>query len=103
MSKRKKSSAKKILLVIALIAVIGVGVYLGLAYPLPVFHQSINISGLSAQTFSVVILIPNTQIQVTIELTSASAIWGYTITDSGGSNVYSQSGLSTSPGFYSSP
>ena len=100
---KKKSSTKKIIIVVALIAIIGVGLYLGLAYPFPVLSQPINISGLSAQTFTVAILFPNTQMQVTIELTSASALWSYVIKDSSGNTVYSQSGLSTSPGSYGSP
>ncbi|MFX1539168.1 MAG: hypothetical protein ACFFBX_00105 [Promethearchaeota archaeon] len=74
--------AAKIAGAIVAIVIISAGIYLGLAYPFPIQSQAINLSGIISQTdITGVVGWPNSQIQVTITLTSVTAIWGYEIRD----------------------
>jgi hypothetical protein len=72
--------AGKIAIAIIVIIIISSGIYLGLAYPFPVQSQTVNLSGIISQTdITGMVGWPNSQIQVTITLTSVTAIWGYEI------------------------
>ncbi len=106
MTPKKKSSKKRtIIIVVVFIIIIVVGVYLGLAAPFPIFSTSINISAIIAfESHTVNIGFPNTQMQVEIELTSASAFWGWQVYDSGGNPVtnFGDSGITTTPGTFTS-
>lgn len=102
MPKAKKGRTVKIAAVVALIAVICVGVYLGLAWPGPIYTQPFSFSGATSQTYSVVIGFPKSQVQLVVELSAASAFWGYEIRNSTGDVIGALGGLATSPGTYAS-
>jgi hypothetical protein len=102
MPKAKTGRAVKIVAVVALIAVICVGVYVGLAWPTPIYSQPFSFSGATSQTYSVAIGFPKSQIQVVIELSAASALWNYEIKNSSGDVIGAAMGLATSPGTYAS-
>ncbi len=77
--------------------VIGAGIYFGLAYPFPVLTQSISLTGILSQTdIPVVITWPNAQMQLVIDLTSVTAIWGFEIRDASNNYVHGQIGIATS-------
>ena len=98
---KKKSKTKYIIIAVFAIVIISAGIYLGLAAPFPVLSQPVNMTGIiTIETYTAFVTFPNTQMQVIIELTSASAVWGYDVTDSGGNSIASDASLSTTPGTY---
>ena len=102
---KTKSSTKKIVLVLGLVAAVilgGAGVYLALALPGPVFSTSIDTSGLLvAETYNVTLGFPKSQMQVSLELSSTPLIWGIQVFNSTDDLIYSNV-PSTSPGTYTS-
>jgi len=73
---------RKIAIAVIIIAIVTVGIYLGLAYPSPVQSTPVSLSGiLSSTDIPGAINWPNSQMQVSITLTSVSAVWGYEIRD----------------------
>ncbi|MFX1577218.1 MAG: hypothetical protein ACFFCF_08580 [Promethearchaeota archaeon] len=77
-----KHTRRNAAIAIVIIVIAGVSIYFGLAYPFPVQSTAISLTGIITQeTIPVTISWPNTQMQVSIQLTSVSAIWGYEIRD----------------------
>lgn len=73
---------RNIAIAIILIVVISAGLYFGLAYPFPVQSTPISLTGIITQEdIPVTITWPNAQMQVSIHLTTVTAIWGYEIRD----------------------
>ncbi|MFX1565102.1 MAG: hypothetical protein ACFFCH_03845 [Promethearchaeota archaeon] len=88
---------RNVAIAVVLIVVIGAGIYFGLAYPFPVLTQSISLTGILSQTdIPVVITWPNAQMQLVIDLTSVTAIWGFEIRDASNNYVHGQIGIATS-------
>ncbi len=92
-----KNTKRNVAIAIVLIVVIGSALYFGLAYPFPVQSTPISLTGILSQTdIPSVISWPNAQIQVTIHLTSVTAIWGFEIRDASNNLVHAQAGIATS-------
>ena len=73
---------KKVAIGIIIIVIISAGIYLGLAFPSPVHSTPVSLTGfLSSTNIPGAINWPNSQMQVTITLTSVTAVWGYEIRD----------------------
>jgi hypothetical protein len=88
---------RNVAIAVVLIVVIGAGIYFGLAYPFPVLSQPISLTGILTQTdIPVAITWPNAQMQLSIHLTSVTAIWGFEIRDASNNYVYGQAGIATS-------
>ncbi len=96
--------AVKIAGAIVAVVIISAGIYLGLAYPFPLQSQAVNLSGIISQTdISGVIGWPNSQIQVTISLTSVTAIWGYEIRDASNNLIRAHGSIDTTTTTVTSP
>ena len=96
--------AVKIAGAIIAIVIISAGIYLGLAYPFPVQSQAVNLSGIISQTdITGVVGWPNSQIQVTITLTSVTAIWGYEIRDASDNPIHTHGSIDTTTTTVTSP
>ena len=92
-----KHTKRNIAIAIILIVVISTGVYFGLAYPFPVQSTPISLTGIFTQEdIPVTIMWPNAQMQVSIHLSSVTAIWGYEIRDASNSFVYGLASIDTS-------
>ncbi|MFX1300186.1 MAG: hypothetical protein ACFFAL_07395 [Promethearchaeota archaeon] len=75
-------TGKKFAIGIIIIVIISAGIYLGLAFPSPVQSTPVSLTGiLSSTNIPGAINWPNSQMQVTITLTSVTAVWGYEIRD----------------------
>ena len=75
-------TGKQVAIGIIIIVIISAGIYLGLAFPAPVQSTSVSLTGiLSSTNIPGAINWPNSQMQVTITLTSVTAVWGYEIRD----------------------
>jgi hypothetical protein len=99
-----KHTKRNAAIAIVLIVVIGVSLYLGLAYPLPVQSTPISLTGIITQdTIPVTISWPNTQMQVSFQLTSVSAIWGYEIRDAADNPINWNLTISTSTITFTTP
>lgn len=102
---KTKSSTKKIVLVVGLIAAIilgGAGVYLVLALPGPVLSTSIDTSGiLVIETFNFTIGFPKSQMQVNLELSSTPLFFAIQVFNSTDDAILSY-GPPTSPGTHGS-
>lgn len=102
---KTKRSAKKILLVVFVIAAIiagGAGVYFFLALPGPVFSTSIDTSGiLVTESYDFTLGFPKSQMQVRSELSSTPAWWAIEVRNSTDDQIY-YNVLSTGPGTYTS-
>jgi len=100
---KARSSTKRIVLVVAVLAVVilgSVGVYLFLASPTPVFSTSINTSGVAVlQTYNVTVGFPKSQMQVSYELASSLFYSAYLVYNST-NDVINSGGPFTSPGTY---
>jgi hypothetical protein len=68
----------KIVLVVALIIIVPTGVWLGLAAPSAVLSAPVNASGFGVafSTYELVVGLPNTQMQVVMEVTDIVALSG---------------------------
>jgi len=92
-----KHTKRNVAIAIILIIVIGTGIYFGLAYPFPVQSTPVNLTGILTQTdIPVVINWPNAQMQVSIHLTSVTAIWGFEIRDASNTFVDGDLSIATS-------
>ena len=75
-------TGKQVAIGIIIIVIISAGIYLGLAFPAPVQSTSVSLTGIVSSTnIPGAINWPNSQMQVTITLTSVTAVWGYEIRD----------------------
>ena len=99
-----KNTRRNVAIAIVLIVVISVSLYFGLAYPFPVYSENIELTGILTQTdIPVVITWPNMQMQVSIHLSSVSAIWGYEIRDADNNWVTGNASISISTTTITSP
>ncbi|MFX0167823.1 MAG: hypothetical protein ACFE89_08935 [Candidatus Hodarchaeota archaeon] len=99
-----KKTARNAIIVVIVIVVISTGIYLGLAYPFPVYSQPVELTGILSETdFDVNIGWPNTQMRIQITLTSVSAIWGYEVRDSTDTYIIGNASISTSTTTITSP
>ena len=90
-------TGKKIATGIIIIVIIFAGIYLGLAFPSPVQSTPVNLTGLLSSTdIPGAINWPNSQMQVTITLTSVSAVWGYEIRDAANNVLNASLSIDTS-------
>ena len=77
-----KHTKRNIAIAIILIVVISTSVYFGLAYPFPVQSTPISLTGIITQeNIPVTINWPNAQMQVSIHLSSVTAVWAWEIRD----------------------
>jgi hypothetical protein len=102
MPKAKKGRTVKIAAVIVIVVIVCTGVYLGLAWPAPIYSQPFNFSGAATQSYSVSIGFPKSQVQVVVELTAATAAWSFQIKNSTGDLIATMGGLAINPGTYAS-
>ncbi|MHA2427722.1 MAG: hypothetical protein ACXADB_06840 [Candidatus Hermodarchaeia archaeon] len=94
-----KHTKRNAAIAIVFIAMVSVGIYFGLAYPFPVQSTPISLTGiLTQEDIPGIIIWPNSQIQVTIHLTSVTAIWGFEIRDAADNPIPggTQVGIATS-------
>lgn len=92
-----KHTKRNVAIAVVLIVVISASVFFALAYPFPVQSTPISLTGILTQTdIPVVINWPNAQMQVSIHLTSVSAIWGFEIRDASNTLIHAQAGIDTS-------
>ncbi|MFX1319166.1 MAG: hypothetical protein ACFE9D_01550 [Promethearchaeota archaeon] len=92
-----KHTKRNAAIAIILIIVISTGVYFGLAYPFPVQSTPISLTGIITQEdIPVTISWPNAQMQVSIHLSSVTAIWSYEIRDASNAFVYGEVTIATS-------
>ncbi len=90
-------TGKKVAIGIIIIVIITAGIYLGLAVPSPVQSTPVSLSGvLSSTDIPGAINWPKSQIQVTITLTSVSAVWGYEIRDASNNLLNASLSIDTS-------
>lgn len=96
----------KIVLVVALCIIVPTGIWLGLAYPNAVLSAPVNASGLGVaySTYELVVGLPNTQLQVVVEVTNIVALGaGVSILNSTGDLVeslaFSSTGTFATPWF----
>jgi hypothetical protein len=92
-----KHRTRNVAIAIMLIVVISSGIYLGLASPFPVQSTPISLTGIITQEdIPVTITWPNVQMQVSIHLTSVTAVWAYEIRDASNNFVHGNATISTS-------
>ncbi len=90
-------TGKKVAIGIIIIVIISAGIYLGLAFPSPVQSTPVSLSGvLSSTNIPGTINWPNSQMQVTITLTSVTAVWGYEIRDASNAVLNASLSIDTS-------
>ena len=92
-----KHTKRNAVIAIVVIVLVSAGVYFGLAYPFPVQSTPVSLTGiLTQEDIPGVINWPNAQMQVTIHLTSVTAIWGFEIRDAADNPIHAQGGIATS-------
>ncbi len=92
-----KHTKRNIAIAIILIVAISTGVYFGLAYPFPVQSTPISLTGiLTQEDIPVTIMWPNAQMQVSIHLSSVTAVWAWEIRDASNNFVDGEVNIDTS-------
>jgi hypothetical protein len=92
-----KHTRRNVVIAVILIVIITAGVYLGLSYPFPAQSTPISLSGIITQEdIPVTITWPNAQMQVSIHLSSVTALWGFEIRDASNNYVHGQASIDTS-------
>lgn len=92
-----KHTKRNAAIAIVVIVIASVSIYFGLAYPFPVQSTPVSLTGvLTQEDVPVTINWPNAQMQVSIQLTSASAIWGFEIRDASNTPIFANASISVS-------